>query len=454
MHSIIKIFRRYIFTACLITTIILFLNIAAVTIFAVQYRQDSSYAYKIQRISEEFTVSSGQVTVSKAGYDMLKSQYIWAMLLNEKGSVIWSWNLPKEIPSKFTAPEIASFSKWYLKDYPVNVWEHGDGLLVAGGKKNSLWKYEIDFPQIVMENAPNFLLLVLVINIFLILLLSVLFGFRFYRSLRPLANGIEQLARQERVKLPEKGITAELSQKLNQTSSILETQNTYLSKRDSARTNWISGVSHDIRTPLSMIMGYAESLESDASLDMDQKQQATIIKMQSIKIKKLIEDLNLTSKLEYNMQPFRIHPYSPAALLREIVTSYYNNGLSDQYSIHLDIDKQLEIIRPMGDTDLLSRAFHNIIGNSINHNINGCSISITAKCSGTIFFITFSDNGQGIPANVISVLQADLEPAENQPHIMGLRIVKQIVKAHQGTFEIGIGLNKECEIRLTFPYKD
>lgn len=454
MHSIIKIFRRYILTASIITISILFLNVMALLLFGKYYSQYNSYSYKIQRISDELSVSSGKITVSKSGYDMLKSQYVWAILLNDKGTAIWSWNLPKEIPTQFTAPEIAAFSKWYLKDYPVNVWKHGNGLLVAGGKKNSLWKYGFDLPQIVMEKLPGFLLLVLIINIFLILLLSVLFGLRFYRSLRSLANGIEQLARQEHVNLPEKGITTQLSQKLNETSLILETQSAYLTKRDSARTNWISGVSHDIRTPLSMIMGYAESLESDTSLDWEQQQQASIIKMQSMKIKKLIEDLNLTSKLEYNMQPLRIKPYSPAALLREIVTSYYNNGLSDQYSIHLNIDKHLETIRSLGDSDLLSRAFQNIIGNSIGHNINGCNIFITAQCSGTIFFITFSDDGKGIPANVIAVLQTDLEPVENQPHIMGLRIVKQIVTAHQGTLEISTGLNKESEIRLTFPYKD
>ena len=87
---------------------------------------------------------------------------------------------------------------------------------------------------------------------------------------------------------------------------MLEQQRWNLEKRDTARTEWISGVSHDIRTPLSMVMGYADNLENDAALPEEARKQAGIIKEQSLKIKTLIEDLNLTSKLEYQMQPLRM----------------------------------------------------------------------------------------------------------------------------------------------------
>ncbi len=82
------------------------------------------------------------------------------------------------------------------------------------------------------------------------------------------------------------GIADGLAKKLNQTSRILEEQNQQLAKRDHARTNWISGVSHDIRTPLSLIMGYADTLVRDHSMGEEQKKKAVSIQRQSLMIKK------------------------------------------------------------------------------------------------------------------------------------------------------------------------
>ena len=66
-----------------------------------------------------------------------------------------------------------------------------------------------------------------------------------------------------------------------------------------ARANWISGISHDIRTPLSMVLGYSSSLETNNTLNAEQQEKVAAIRQQATKIKYLIEDLNLTAKLEY-----------------------------------------------------------------------------------------------------------------------------------------------------------
>lgn len=450
MHSLFKIFRKYIVTACFIAFLILFLNFSAYALFFQHYRKYSLNTRDISQISKELSVSSNQITLSEHGLYLLKNQYVWAMLLDEQGNMIWNWNLPKDLPTSYSLTEVASFCKWYLKDYPVHVWDNENGLLVAGNRKNSVWKFGIEMPVFLIADTPHFILLVLITNVVLILLLSIFFGYRFYRSLMPVAKGIEDLSKQTRIALPERGITAELSKKLNETSSVLDNQNACLKKRDTARTNWISGVSHDIRTPLSMVMGYAESLESDISLDSEQRQQASIIKNQSIKIKKLIEDLNLTSKLEYNMQPLRMTNYSPATLLREIVASYYNNALSELYHINLEIEVSVEVIHLQGDIGLLSRAFSNILDNCIHHNENGCNITVIARYINNLFYLSIADDGKGIPSAVITNINQDQGSTENSPHIMGLRIVKQIILAHHGTFMISPNYTSGCKIEMSF----
>ena len=60
---------------------------------------------------------------------------------------------------------------------------------------------------------------------------------------------------------------------------------------------------HDIRTPLSMIMGYADRITSSLDVGENARKQANIIKIQSVKIKNLVQDLNLVSQLNYNVQP-------------------------------------------------------------------------------------------------------------------------------------------------------
>lgn len=257
-----------------------------------------------------------------------------------------------------------------------------------------------------------------------------------YQSLRPLADGMKILAGGNTVSLPEKGITSELCSQLNKTSRILEEQKQALDKRDNARAEWISGISHDIRTPLSMIMGYADSLSAaDTSLSNEQHQQSEIIKHQSIVIKKLIEDLNLTSKLEYHMQPLRIEKLMPAPFLRSIVASYLNDGLDGRYDIDLTISENSENIYIQGDRSLLSRTINNLIGNSIKHNPDGCHIRITAALlHNNVLSVSISDNGTGIPEQVIQILEGKTIPRDIAPHIMGLRIARQIVFSHQGNF--------------------
>ena len=227
----------------------------------------------------------------------------------------------------------------------------------------------------------------------------------------------------------------ELAAKLNQASEILCQQNRKLEQRDNARTDWIAGVSHDIRTPLALIVGYADELEKDKDLSDAQREKAAVIQRQSLVIRQLISDLNLTSKLEYQAQPLSMIEYSPAELLRECAADYYNQGLDDRYEIELQIGQEEERIRLTGDRGLLLRAFRNLVGNSIRHNPEGCTVYLKMTEEEGNVRILFSDSGPGIPAAVLKVLKHTNTQENSHVHVMGLRIVKQIAEAHGGRVE-------------------
>lgn len=106
-----------------------------------------------------------------------------------------------------------------------------------------------------------------------------------------------------------------------------------MQKKETARANWISGVSHDIRTPLSMVMGYAGQIEENEALPEADRKKARIIRQQSIKMKNLINDLNLASKLEYNMQPINPVPVNLVAVAGRACGFYefgYGRKISDR----------------------------------------------------------------------------------------------------------------------------
>ena len=91
--------------------------------------------------------------------------------------------------------------------------------------------------------------------------------------------------------------------------------------RDAARSDWINGISHDIRTPLSMVMGYAAQMESAADLPPQRQKQAGIIRTQSQAIRDLVNDLNLTMRLDWAMQPLRKERLQPDVYKRQVSTT-------------------------------------------------------------------------------------------------------------------------------------
>ena len=139
-------------------------------------------------------------------------------------------------------------------------------------------------------------------------------------------------------------------------------------RRDTTRANWIAGVSHDIRTPLALIMGYGEQLAQQAPPQSEQQKKAAAICTQSQKIKALIEDLNLTFKLQYNAQPLRRTAVSMGAWLRQSVADFCDS-LGENYSVGLQIREPAGQTVLEADRELLTRALDNLLNNSVRHTI-------------------------------------------------------------------------------------
>ena len=381
---------------------------------------------------------------------MLITNSLWAMYLNTEGSCNWTVNLPEEIPTEYSIQDIAKFSKGYLKDYPVFVWSDENGLLVIGYPQNSYMKITSNYyPIDMVRKIPLFFLGTLVFDLTVLFLAYLRSKAKISKNTEPIISSIATLSEGKSINLSIDGELSEIADSINKASKIISHQNT-------ARANWISGVSHDIRTPLSMIMGYADRIVKDKDASDQIKEQAAIISRQSIKIKDLVQDLNLVSKLEYEMQPLQKENIRLSKLLRSYAIDLINSGLPDFYSLEVNISPDSENSIIECDTKLIARAINNLVQNSIHSNPKGCTIILSLQITESKLLLTVQDNGIGISAE-------KLEELKNKPHYMestddrldlrhglGLLLVQQIIEAHHGTIEVKSRLHKGYKTNIYF----
>lgn len=450
MKSILKIYRRYVLTACMLVIFVALINLAVWMGYALSVLAGSDHEDAItikrgryQAVANDLAGTESGYELGEDGLQVLKENgCAFLLLLDGDGQVVFEWQKPEELPERFSAGDIGAFSKWYLKDYPVSVWRYGEtGLLVFGYPKGSMVRYNPAWKRSELEASVKYLQVFVVFNMGLVFVLALLFGYRFYRSLKPVGEGIDALAEGKCVRIREVGMTQYLREKINQTSRLLERQQEELAKRDRLRTEWIAGVSHDIRTPLSLVVGYADEMATDLSVPEEARQKAGMIRTQSFAIKKLIEDLNLTSRLTYHMQPLRREAYFPAVWLRQTVALMLNGGeIPEEYELELDIAPELEQLRMTGDVQLLTRALQNLLGNSVRHNPGGCRIQMTAQAVEEGFCFCVKDDGGGISKEVQKIVMED-DASDQKQHVMGLRVVKLIARAHGGNLWFADGGN-------------
>lgn len=411
----------------------------------------------LAKISENFSVAlndNGETTYFLADETLLPKED-WCILLNDKGDIVWSLHKPTDIPNHYSLNDIARLTRWFLSDYPVYVRTEEYGLFVLGLPKDSLGKYPLEYTMEWFNSLPQRIFIVLLLNVAIACILSSVAGSFLYKKIRLLTRGLAGLRREEIVSLPAKGIFKEPFSNINQTSQALARKNHLLASRDMARSNWISGISHDIRTPLSMVVGYGQQLSENTGLSEENRKNASIITAQGLKIKKLIEDLNLISSLEYEMQPHSKKPLKICVLLRSVVSDIINSGFMEKNDIQyntqqsdtpkydvqqfgknfheaheISLDLHCEQAVVSGDASLLARAFYNLLQNSITHNEKGCRIILSGSLQADKVLMEIADNGQGVPEKVLENLSA----LPNTAHGFGLPMARKIILAHGGTF--------------------
>ena len=434
MKTFVRLIRRYVLAAVGIVLLLLFSGVAVLGWLGWQEGcRLPQREYSSSEIADSMVeTAEGLAFGAERTPQEWMNGYEWAMVLDDVGNIRWSYGLPQDLNHAYTPGDIAKFARWYLADYPVFCWTEPYGLFVIGLPKGSLWKYSIysspDLALSMVRVLPAAALGMLLLGLVLCFWLS----WRGAKRLETVANGLDALAQGQTVQLPTDGFAGELAEKLNQTGAQLQAKNEMLSRRDNARTQWIAGVSHDVRTPLALILGWAEQLEQDAALPAPARQKASGIRTQSERLRTLIDDLNLTSKLQYGAQPLRRELLTVGPLLRQLVAQFCDSPLADQCDLSLTQTLDAEQAQISADPALLGRLVENLLSNSVRHNPQPVTVCLCAEVRSRQLCLTFTDDGVGYPPAVLAALK-EPESSEDAPHILGLHVVEQIAAAHGGT---------------------
>ena len=143
MKTVKRFFRKYFLTMVGIILLFLLLNLLLyLSLLAWAWKTSGGPEISVHEVWASVTVDEGGGLTEAEGLEKeLEENDSWAMILDDTGAMVWEERLPEELPRWYTPTDVAKFSRWYLRDYPVFVLEHPAGLLVVGTAKNSFVKY-------------------------------------------------------------------------------------------------------------------------------------------------------------------------------------------------------------------------------------------------------------------------------------------------------------------------
>lgn len=225
---------------------------------------------------------------------------------------------------------------------------------------------------------------------------------------------------------------------------------------EKARKELISNISHDLRTPLSSVLGYSEMLKNGIYDDEEeQKQYVDIIYRKSVYMEKLLTELLEYSRLELGTIRIQKQRMDLTELVREILIEYYPILEKNQYELVLEIPE--EPLFGNWDKEKLGRVFRNLIDNALKYGMDAKRLRIAVQKNEKQAYIEIQDFGVGISQKDITRVTERFYRADHARNSqkggmgLGLFIVQEIIKLHGGTFQIDSKVNEGCKMMIQLP---
>ena len=282
------------------------------------------------------------------------------------------------------------------------------------------------------------------------------------RSLNEAATATGSLIRGERVGPMLSNLAGRESSRLREALLDLETMLRTREEHDRAhrekleelnrvKSNFLSIVSHDLRTPLTSILLYARMLMDQGQdlNDTEQQRFLTIIADECTRLSRLVDDLLEVQRLEADRAEWKIEP---ADLVQVIHTSVgVFEAMAQSKSIQLSVDCPDSLPAVAMDSERISQVISNLLSNALKYTPVGGAVRITAEPSGRDVLVRVKDTGPGIPRDKWDQIfdrfcqLSDTNVSEFGGVGLGLYIVKWIVERHGGAVWVDSEVGKGSE---------
>ncbi len=415
-----------------------------------------------ENFREQIIFTDDKPKVKQAGIDLLQENSIGLQILDHSGYEICSYQKPKQADDTYSNTEL-------LKLYQTGQLENSEttsfiGTVTYNGND---YAYILHFPTKISIvtmylNGDRFaggktIVILFVGILFTVILVSgIIYGYWTTRIMSRLTASIREIATRSYLPIQVRGAFKDIYDSLNTLDAEIKASDRLREQTEKTRREWISNITHDLKTPLSPIKGYAEILQGHSTITGEQcERYAGVMLKNAAYMETLIDDLKLTYQLENGMIPLKRQEQNFSRFLKELIIDILNNPEYEHRTIHFEAAEETVLFS--FDQTLLTRAFQNLIINAFVHGEENTEITLQFSAFDTILQIVVSDNGKGMTSEETGLLFQRYYRGTNTEHKpegtgLGLTITKSIVELHRGTISVssipGIGTAFQIQFPL------
>ncbi len=401
--------------------------------------------------------------VKQAGISLLQEHEVGIQILDASGYELFSYQRPEQVPAAYSSAEL-------LQLLQTGKLEDSDTTVFAGTTSNAgeQYVYLLHFPVNVSKvtmyvNGEQFsggkaiLLPILSALFLLVLVLGVLYGLFTTRSMKRLTAAVHEIAARSYLPTHDHSVFQDLYDSLNGLDAEIRASDQLRAQTETMREEWIANITHDLKTPLSPIKGYAEILQETGGDDREQcSRYAGIMLKNACYMEALIDDLKLTYQLENGMLPIHREEQNIVRFLKELVITILNTPEYETRTIHFE-SAEVAILFPFDQT-LLTRAFRNLVINSFVHGDEHTEVTLRITASSSTLQIAVADNGAGMSPEVAEHLFNRYYRGTNTGQKpegtgLGLAITKGIIELHGGRITVASIPGVGATFHIEFPFR-
>ncbi|MBH0318627.1 sensor histidine kinase [Bacillus cereus] len=414
-------------------------------------------------------------TLTNQEKQLLSKEKAALQIFNQNGEEVFAYPAGKK--KTFSAIQIALNEKepWNHKENTSSFYDANSGNLLVVTAKNEHYYPDDEIEDVFTKKFLIGCGLILLIVFVYLVILSIWYGNKFGKPLLHAMRWLKNIAGgkyEEPISKKGKPVRFRRSGKekwsfrlFRDVTSSLEHLSITLKKNDAmrqvlqqTREEWITGLTHDLKTPLSSIYGYALLLESNQYnwTDRDIQQFGSVMKEKSQYMTTLIDDLSLTYQLKNNSLPAQHVNVEINQFVQKVLLQFINNPTLQNQNI--EFVPSSNKIQYFIEEKWFQRIIENLLVNAVKHNNETTTVIVKLSQNANSFTLSISDDGKGMDEKTKELLFERYYRGTNTEESnigtgLGLAITKQLVHAHNGTISVDSALGKGTTIILVFPFR-